>query len=122
MIGCRVQLVIVGPAMSSAPVMPRLFRMSLVYASEGFQTTGVGSECVATRSASILLAGQLPFKEWHAYIDNPMVADAILDRMVNTSHRLQLAGESMRQLAIGDLSGLMTSGACGAQLVSQAAR
>ena len=32
-----------------------------------------------TRSASILLAGQLPFKEWHAYIDNPMVADAVLD-------------------------------------------
>ncbi|TAJ42628.1 MAG: AAA family ATPase [Brevundimonas sp.] len=52
-----------------------------------------------TRSASILLAGQLPFKEWHAYIDNPMVADAILDRMVNTSHRIQLAGESMRRLA-----------------------
>ncbi|WP_416173261.1 ATP-binding protein [Brevundimonas sp.] len=52
-----------------------------------------------TRSASILLAGHLPFKEWHAYIDNPMVADANLDRMINTSHRIQLAGESMRRLA-----------------------
>ena len=51
-----------------------------------------------TRSASILLAGQLPFKEWHAYIDHPMVADAVLDRMINTSHRIQLAGESMRRL------------------------
>jgi hypothetical protein len=47
-----------------------------------------------TRIASILLAGQLLFKEWHAYIDNPMVADAILDRVANTSHRIQLGGES----------------------------
>ncbi len=51
-----------------------------------------------TRTASVLLAGQLPFKEWHAYIDNPMVADAILDRIANTSHRVQLSGESMRRL------------------------
>ena len=50
------------------------------------------------KTSSILLAGQLPFKDWHAYIDNPMVADAILDRMANTSHRVQLAGESMRRL------------------------
>jgi len=50
------------------------------------------------RTSSILLAGQLPFKEWHAYIDSPMVADAILDRLANTSHRVQLSGESMRRL------------------------
>jgi DNA replication protein DnaC len=50
------------------------------------------------KTSSLLLAGQLPFKDWHAYIDNPMVADAILDRMANTSHRIQLAGESMRRL------------------------
>lgn len=51
-----------------------------------------------TRTSSVLLAGQLPFKDWHAYIDNPMVADAILDRVVNTTHRIQLTGESMRKL------------------------
>lgn len=51
-----------------------------------------------TRTASVLLAGQLPFKEWHAYIDNPMVADAILDRVASTSHRIQLGGESMRRM------------------------
>lgn len=54
-----------------------------------------------TRTSSILLAGQLPFKDWHGYIDNPMVADAILDRVANTSHRLQLKGESMRRLIKG---------------------
>jgi len=51
-----------------------------------------------TRTDSVLLAGQLPFKEWHAYIDNPLVADAILDRIANTSHRVQLSSESMRRL------------------------
>ena len=53
-----------------------------------------------TRTSSILLAGQLPFKEWHAYIDNPMVADAILDRVANASHRIQLSEESMRRLGM----------------------
>jgi len=56
------------------------------------------------KTASTLLAGQLPFKEWHSYIDNPMVADAILDRMINTSHRVQLSGESMRKLKAGPTS------------------
>lgn len=51
-----------------------------------------------TRTSSILLAGQLPFKEWRAYIDNPMVADAILDRIAGASHRVQLCGVSMRRM------------------------
>lgn len=51
-----------------------------------------------TQSASLLLAGQLPLKDWHAYIDHPMVADAILDRIVNTTHKIQLSGESMRRV------------------------
>ncbi|MFA4940771.1 IS21-like element helper ATPase IstB [Brevundimonas sp.] len=53
-----------------------------------------------TRTSSVLLAGQLPFKEWRAYIDNPMVADAILDRVANSSHRIQLSGESMRRMTV----------------------
>lgn len=51
-----------------------------------------------TQSASLLLAGQLPLKDWHAYIDHPMVADAILDRVINTTHKIQLSGESMRRV------------------------
>lgn len=56
------------------------------------------------KTASTLLAGQLRFKEWHTYIDNPMVADAILDRMINTRHRVQLTGESMRNVKAGPVS------------------
>lgn len=51
-----------------------------------------------TRTSSILLAGRLPFKEWHAYIDNPMIADAILDPIAGASHRVQFGGDSMRRI------------------------
>ena len=51
-----------------------------------------------TQSASLLLAGQLPLKDWHAYIDHPMVADPILERVINTTHKIQLSGESMRRV------------------------
>jgi hypothetical protein len=43
------------------------------------------------------LAGQPPFKEWRAYIDNPMVADAILDRIVGVARR-SLYGQGQRPL------------------------
>lgn len=51
-----------------------------------------------TRSGSIIYCGQLPLKDWHVYIDSPMVADAIVDRAANNAHRLQLHGESMRRV------------------------
>ena len=51
-----------------------------------------------TRSGSIIYSGQLPLKEWHAYIDNPMVADAIVDRVASNAHRLPLHGDSMRRI------------------------
>lgn len=51
-----------------------------------------------TRSGSIIYCGQLPLKDWHAYIDSPMVADAIVDRAASNAHRLQLQGDSMRRV------------------------
>lgn len=51
-----------------------------------------------TRSGSIIYRGQLPLKDWHAYIDSPMVADAIVDRVASNAHRLQLHGDSMRRV------------------------
>lgn len=49
---------------------------------------------------STLITNQLPVDRWHDYFDggNPTVADAILDRLVSGSHRLELKGESMRKL------------------------
>ena len=38
---------------------------------------------------------------WHAVIDEPTFADAILDRLVHTAYRLDLDGPSMRKLKAG---------------------
>ncbi len=48
-------------------------------------------------SASIVFTSQIPVKEWHGLIGEDTVADAILDRIVYSSHRIELDGESMRK-------------------------
>ncbi|MES9937214.1 MAG: IS21-like element helper ATPase IstB [Sedimenticola sp.] len=47
---------------------------------------------------SILITSQLPVAQWHDYIGEPTIADAILDRLVSRSHHIQLRGDSMRKL------------------------
>lgn len=46
---------------------------------------------------STLITSQLPIENWHAYLDEPTLADAILDRLVHNSYRLNLKGDSMRK-------------------------
>jgi DNA replication protein DnaC len=46
---------------------------------------------------STLITSQLPIDQWHAYLGDRTVADAILDRVVHNSYRLVLKGESMRR-------------------------
>jgi DNA replication protein DnaC len=46
---------------------------------------------------STLIASQLPIEHWHDYIGAATVADAILDRLLHSAHRLTLRGESMRK-------------------------
>jgi DNA replication protein DnaC len=48
-------------------------------------------------SASILLTSQLPVEHWHEYLQEPTVADALLDRLLSNAHRIPLKGESMRK-------------------------
>jgi DNA replication protein DnaC len=50
---------------------------------------------VGTRST--VITSQLPIEHWHEYLGEPTLADAILDRILHSSHRLTLAGESMRK-------------------------
>ena len=45
-----------------------------------------------------LITSQLAVKAWHAWLDDPTVADAILDRIVHRSHRVALKGPSLRKL------------------------
>ena len=51
-----------------------------------------------TEINSTIITSQLPVKEWYDYLNNDTVADAILDRVVHSSHRVELEGESMRKL------------------------
>lgn len=46
---------------------------------------------------STILATQVPVDRWHAAIGDPTYGDAILDRLVNGAHRIELRGESMRR-------------------------
>lgn len=47
--------------------------------------------------SSIIIVAQIPVKCWHETIGEGTIADAILDRMVHSSHRIELTGESMRK-------------------------
>lgn len=47
--------------------------------------------------AATPITSQLPVDQWHAYLGNPTLADAILDRLVHHAQRLVLSGESMRK-------------------------
>jgi DNA replication protein DnaC len=47
--------------------------------------------------ASTIVTSQLPVDTWHDTIPDPTVADAVLDRLVHTAHRLALKGESLRK-------------------------
>ncbi len=49
------------------------------------------------RTATIFVS-QLPIDKWHQLIDDPTIADAILDRVVHNAQRVELNGESMRKL------------------------
>jgi len=46
---------------------------------------------------STLVTSQLPVSAWHEYINEPTVADAIMDRLTANAHRIELKGESMRR-------------------------
>ena len=48
------------------------------------------------RKATII-ASQLPVSNWYEIIGEETIADAILDRLVHTSHRIELKGESLRK-------------------------
>jgi len=53
-------------------------------------------ECKHDRS-SIIIGSQIPISGWHDIIGEGTIADAILDRIVHSSHRIQLKGESLRK-------------------------
>jgi DNA replication protein DnaC len=46
---------------------------------------------------STIITSQIPMDKWHDIIGDPTYADAILDRIVHTAHRINLTGHSLRR-------------------------
>lgn len=73
------------------------FAISPIGAAERNDLLEVLDDRVGTRST--LITSQLPVKAWHTYLDDPTMADAILDRVVHSSHKIELKGRSLRDQA-----------------------
>ena len=48
-------------------------------------------------TGSTVITSQLPVKEWHDFIGDPTIADAVCDRLFHTAHVIELKGGSMRK-------------------------
>jgi DNA replication protein DnaC len=46
---------------------------------------------------STIISSQIPVSVWYDIIGEGTIADAVLDRIVNSSHRIDLKGESLRK-------------------------
>ena len=46
---------------------------------------------------STLISSQLPVENWHQYIGESTIADAIMDRLAGNAHRFDLKGDSLRK-------------------------
>ncbi|MDB4286306.1 IS21-like element helper ATPase IstB [bacterium] len=47
--------------------------------------------------SSMIITSQIPVANWHELIGEGTIADAILDRLIHSSHRINLTGESLRK-------------------------
>jgi DNA replication protein DnaC len=58
-------------------------------------------------TSSIIIASQLPVKDYYQIIGDPTIADAICDRLLHNAHKIELKGESMRKKAKQSASDLV---------------
>ena len=71
------------------------FAISPIGAAERNDLLELLDDRIGTRST--LITSQLPVKAWHTYLNDPTLADAILDRVVHSSHKIDLkATKSLR--------------------------
>ena len=47
---------------------------------------------------AIIITSQLPVAKWHEYLNDPTLADAIMDRLTAKAVRIYLKGESLRKM------------------------
>jgi DNA replication protein DnaC len=48
-------------------------------------------------SKGTIITSQLPVEHWHSWIGDVTIADAMLDRLLQTTHRIVLKGDSIRR-------------------------
>ena len=58
------------------------------------------------KGATILIS-QIPIGQWHERMGEPTLADAVLDRMVHNSYRVEMKGESRRKQIAKEKKGKM---------------
>jgi DNA replication protein DnaC len=44
----------------------------------------------------VIITSQLPIAKWYEYLNEPTLADAIMDRLSASAHRIELKGDSLR--------------------------
>ena len=49
-------------------------------------------------SLSIAITSQLPIDKWHENLEVPTIADAVMDLIVHSAHRIEITRESPRKL------------------------
>ena len=47
--------------------------------------------------ASLIFTSQIPVQDWHGLLKKSTIADAILDCIVYSSHRIELKGDTMKK-------------------------
>lgn len=57
-------------------------------------------------AGATLITSQLPIDKWHAYLNEPTLADAILDRVIHNAYKLNLEGDSLRKRKETELTDL----------------
>ncbi len=53
----------------------------------------------------IVIASQAPIDSWHAYFGGNITADAVMDRLMRATYRIEFGGESKRAHPVKDLGG-----------------
>jgi len=50
-----------------------------------------------TNQSSLIVTSQLAIKDWHGYLHNATIADAILDRIIHNAYKIEIDGPSQRK-------------------------
>lgn len=48
-------------------------------------------------SKATIITSQLPTENWYEYLNDPFIADALLDRIIHQAEKIMLTGESLRK-------------------------